>query len=199
MRNKEGLTLIEVVVVVFVVVVLMSFSIVIYQRSLQMAKRAKCTNNLKQIYQALIMYLEDNNDVPPIAKGVDENSFQGQYLKDILCPKYADEKIFYCPCDPRDTEEIRRTGSYDWRSSIRDIRFSQIQNKGDVIIIGDFRGGWHDVTIEGPLKFVSNWALEEDTEEEVYSEKDYINVLYADGHVDLVTIKKWQDNIGREL
>ena len=61
------------------------------------------------------------------------------------------------------------------------IRFSLIKEKSKKMIIGDFRAGWHDSNI-------------------FESARDRkINVLFADGHIEYVTEKEWQDNIKKPL
>ena len=176
-NNLRGFSLVQILVTILIIVVLLGFSIVAFQQAAKRARRAKCSSNLKQIYQYLMMYLEDNNDVIPAAKGIDEVGYKGDLLKDILIKYTEEEEIFYCPSDPRDRSEIEKTGSYDWRRSLKGITFSSINDKGKRIIIGDFRAGWHD-----------HGAKEK-----------RINVLFADGHVEWITEDRWQEEIRKGL
>lgn len=189
MHYRSGFSFVQLLVVLSIMGVLMGLMTVGVRKGLQYSHRVKCSHNLKQIYQYLMLYLEDESGQSfPLVRGIDEKNPPpgSRYLKDIL-QEYAQkplDDIFTCPDDPRDSEEVKQTGSYDIRDELvrgtSGIPFSQIKNKGQIILMGDFRSGWHDHQGD-------NQGEHE------------INVLFADGHTEYVNETEWQKNISKPL
>ena len=193
-RENKGFSLISVMASMVIIAILLGLTSHMIYVSRATAQRIQCTSNLKQIYQYLLMYLEDQKDLVPKLLDFDQSISgftQETYLKNVL-EKYLLDKtgqrhdltaIFSCPSDRvHGSFEKQVRGSYDYRDELSrgysHFTFSGIKNPQNKIIMGDFRAGWHDHPYQNEIK---------------------INVLFADGHVEWMTENEWQTGLDQPL
>jgi prepilin-type processing-associated H-X9-DG protein len=162
------------VVVIALISLLLGLVVPHIGESIGQAKQVKCKSNLKNLYTALQLYTNDHGGLFPEVTDLKKVALQ---VQQALQPYAKTEEIFCCPEDPN--KPTPPGGSYDWRvthdpkTTLAGVRIDLIRHPNRVIIAGERSAGWH--------------------------ESDKINVLYADGHVDQVTVKEWWDNITTPL
>ncbi len=103
--NSTGLTLVELLVVIAVVVILAGLLLPALSSGKQSVKRTVCRNNLKQINLGLRMYADDSNDRSPWV-GRDTSRVLALCYRELI-KNYVGlnnratprEKLFACPAD----------------------------------------------------------------------------------------------------
>jgi prepilin-type N-terminal cleavage/methylation domain-containing protein/prepilin-type processing-associated H-X9-DG protein len=104
-RKGHGFTLIELLVVIAIIGILIAMLLPAIQMAREAARRAQCTNNLKQMGLAIHGYANDKKAFPPGSRGPTKHallSFMLPYLE--LKNIYARLKI-YIPDDPKKPKE----------------------------------------------------------------------------------------------
>jgi len=175
-RGRRAFTLIELLVVMAIISLLMGLSVGYFLPPKDNINQIKCDSNLKTLFLALQMYADDNDGRCP------NPNVPGQIpisvkMKEALQPYVGSEDIFWCPDDPE--KEAHPGGSYGWRvtrdpkTSLAGVRLDLLRHPERVMIAGELSHGCH--------------------------QREMINVLYADGHVDLVTMGEFIQNIRTPL
>lgn len=117
---KKGFTLVEITVVTGIVT---SISLGVYTAAMQRGKTVDCLNNLKQIYQALVMFEQDNDSLPN-AKFFPSSIDDPKGIHNILKSYNIKGKVLFCPSLP---DEINKYGTnYIWNDNANGKRIENL-------------------------------------------------------------------------
>ena len=108
MTRRKGFTLIELLVVIAIIAILAAILFPVFARAREKARQASCQSNLKQIALAVLMYVEDHDEIFPFwATFTADGSYQpmpvypgNNYVvlwADAIYPYVKNTQIFVCP------------------------------------------------------------------------------------------------------
>ena len=103
-RNKRAFTLIELLVVIAIIAVLAAILFPAFARAREMARRATCASNFKQLGLAMMQYTQDYDErYPPFSQGGGNVGYQGfngadgARWGDEIYPYIKNTQVFDCP------------------------------------------------------------------------------------------------------
>ncbi len=197
--DRRGVTLVEVLIVVAVILIIAAITFPVFSRAKESAKATACLGNLAQIGKALAIYaIDHDNRFPPyntidsaeLTRGVPIEEFferePGALFKNALLPYGLADEQFYCPSDP-----LARSPSFEFNS----FKFSMTYEHD--IAVFKFKAAkysFEDFHTEDPATFpylnespVSfkdvSWPDSEVAHVAVYPHGPYQITLFLDGHV----------------
>lgn len=169
-----GFTLIELLVVIAIISLMLGLLVPCLKPARKNVTQTVCNSNLKNLFLALRMYADDNNGRCPNVSDLTQVPLK---FKEALQSYVKSEEIFWCPDDPE--KLTHPDGSYDWRvthdpnTSLSGLKLDLLRHPNRVIIAGERSHGCH--------------------------KPETINVIYADGHVEQVTMEEFLRNITTPL
>jgi prepilin-type processing-associated H-X9-DG protein len=128
-RQRTGLSLVEVLVVLGIAVVLLGLSLAGAQAMRQAANRASCANNLHQIGLAFQMYRDTFQGQFPAAARLPSLTPDQPSIAQALQKYVEGERVFRCPSD---TQYFKTEGlSYEYPGEFRSgTTLEQLQAQG---------------------------------------------------------------------
>jgi prepilin-type N-terminal cleavage/methylation domain-containing protein/prepilin-type processing-associated H-X9-DG protein len=95
-RGRRGFTLIELLVVIAIIAVLISLLLPAVQSAREAARKAQCTNNLKQLGLAVHNYISSNDMLPPVTVDDPQNGSPHQnYSFHARLLPFIEQQVMY--------------------------------------------------------------------------------------------------------
>lgn len=188
---RKAFTLIELLVVIAVIAILAAILFPVFAKSKEQARRTHCANNLRQIGIAVTSYVQDWDEKYPWAYTNEMvNRGYSPSLPDLLTPYGPSNTTWMCPSDVGET----------WPSEYLSyqgppIPFHAMKMSSSYVYRGvTYReyAGRPLSTIKRPsiaplLKEGRPWHGSYRRDEKANSSPAKLNVLYADGHLEMRT------------
>jgi prepilin-type N-terminal cleavage/methylation domain-containing protein/prepilin-type processing-associated H-X9-DG protein len=111
--SYRGFTLIELLVVIAVIAILAALLFPVFAQAREVARKARCQNNLKQIGSAVVMYTQDYDEMLPGTGPGDRNGDLPAVLEPYTRQRYG-QGIWRCPSHSELTPENGGTSSYGY-------------------------------------------------------------------------------------
>jgi prepilin-type N-terminal cleavage/methylation domain-containing protein len=108
-HRLRGFTLIELLVVIAIIAILAAILFPVFARAREAARKATCISNLKQLGTSIMIYVQDYDEVYPVANQEADGIPRSQahllggrggglpFIPDVLAPYTKAEQLFRCP------------------------------------------------------------------------------------------------------
>ena len=193
-RHRPGFSLIELLVVISIIALLVGILLPALSGARRSAQRVTCSSNLRQMGLTISMYSNDHDDLYPVARPI---PLPFAAFNDTDPPLYEVMAAYLPIGDAPDTNAIYRCPdddtvyplagmSYVYSPSVAGTTLTEVLNRGFIQ-----RMNWTEAQIEVASDFDgeeggTDFALEDGGEVNVPKRHFKRNILFADGHVDIV-------------
>ena len=198
---KRAFTLVEVLVVIFIICVLAAFLFPVGSKSRENARRSSCQSNLKQIGLGFMQYIRDYDEKFPLATTDDDGS--GAYnanfdrgWMDNVQPYLKSTQIFQCPSESANYSPPLRATDYWYSAPVEQIRdLAAVSKSAQTVMCGDgvampsafmaTHGAIATKSVAPALKYNGEiWDITETTDGKGGRRHlRGLNFLFCDGHV----------------
>jgi prepilin-type N-terminal cleavage/methylation domain-containing protein/prepilin-type processing-associated H-X9-DG protein len=181
-KRPRGFTLIELLVVIAIIAILAAILFPVFAQARQKARMTACLSNLKQMGTALMMYVQDYDEM--LTPHLDRNdplkvtagsSVIANKLKAAWGPYIKNEGIFRCPAD---------TNLYPTKWDIGETSYFYNPNVGatgkSISRAGESTYPSQGADITRCMLISDRWLASHSGDPDL--QKSILNVVYADGH-----------------
>lgn len=135
--KKKGFTLIELLVVIAIIAILAAILFPVFARARENARRASCQSQNKQIALGFKQYIQDYDELYPIAKNsatglahVNNDNWPSE-----LAPYMKSTQIFSCPSDANASDSNK--SSYAYNNNLNVANESSMNNSAVIVLMSE--------------------------------------------------------------
>ena len=96
MRSRSGFTLIELLVVIAIIAILAAILFPVFAKAREKARQTTCLNNVKQLQLAILMYIQDWDELFCYATNVEADGSWRRWF-DMIAPYVMNKQCWVCP------------------------------------------------------------------------------------------------------
>jgi prepilin-type N-terminal cleavage/methylation domain-containing protein/prepilin-type processing-associated H-X9-DG protein len=165
-RNKRAFTLVELLIVIGIIALLVGLTLPTLYRAVAIARSTACKTNLHAVGVGLRMYLDQNDDIMPLAAQMpSEERNDYPRIADVLEPFIETPNTLKCPADRIRTFFAEEGSSYEYHQllggrKVSDSFLSRRWGEQNVPVMNDYEPFHGEADQPGAM-----------------------NYLFADGHV----------------
>jgi len=151
-RRRAGFTLIELLVVIAIIAILAAIILAVFPQARELARRAACVSNARQIVAAARMYADDHDRrlVPALSRGGAPAPSRGYTWCVLLQPYMESEQLLICPNDASPTATAQATclphsyglnyrltynTAFGWSAAATTSKLTNISNHSQTILL----------------------------------------------------------------
>lgn len=127
MKKRYAFTLIELLVVIAVIAILAAILFPVFAKAREKARQTSCLSNLKQVISAELMYIQDYDDVLPLA--VVSNGVETLGYFDLILPYTQNEQVYLCPSDQAGSVDLSALGISSKQSLFCNTKWTDSQHR----------------------------------------------------------------------
>ncbi|HEX2951834.1 MAG TPA: DUF1559 domain-containing protein [Armatimonadota bacterium] len=161
--HKQGFTLIELLVVIAIIAILAAILFPVFAKAREKARQTQCTNNLKQMTTAIMLYTQENEEKFP------KDS-------DIWNTIDVPAKVLQCP-----TAGKTVANAYVYNGAVAGMAIGEIEIVTDTLLLADGQQDVQNTAATPPM--YKNVAYQ--NSDFAYRHTGSVFAAYADGHVEM--------------
>lgn len=206
-ENHRAFTLVELLVTIGIIIVLVGLLVPAFSRMRDTAMQTQCNSNLRQVYQVLQSYVQDNNGRYPLLYNSVENNVKYLNVWQYYLCTYVGKaqtwgngqslrtdprSIFNCPVRTKDPTALKT--SYAFNSFIWDLPWDRyamrVPNPAGIILLGEIDSNNDNMTSSDGKMCISPGNVGSATWGKPsfrHARNTSANYLFCDGHVELLT------------
>jgi len=118
-EKRQAFTLVELLIVVSIIGLLLGMVLPSLQRAKQIAARTVCATNLHAVAVGFRMYLDDSNDIMPVAAAMPSLKLNDEpRIADVLAPHLGHPETLRCPADTEQNFYESEGSSYEYSTML---------------------------------------------------------------------------------